>query len=121
MKGLNSSVLFDETTDTSNTKITVIVLRYYSPHLNEIITRYFKLVDCPGGRATGEVIFNLIITSLTTAGLDSKKIIGAASDGINSMIGEHNSVKSRFLNLNNKIFYSKCVCHSAALVASNAC
>ena len=119
---MNYSLLFDDTTDTSKTKITLIVLRYYSPHLNEIITRYFKLVDCPVGRATGEVIFNLIITSLTTAGLkNSKKIIGAASDGINSMIGEHNSVKSRFLNLNNKIFYSKCVCHSAALVASNAC
>ena len=118
MKGLSYSVLYDETTDTSNTKITAIVLRYYSPHLNEIITRYFKLVDCPGGRATGEAIFNLFISSLTTSGLDSKKIIGVIT---NSMVGEHNSVKSRFLNLNNKIFFSQCVCHSAALVASNAC
>ena len=88
------SVLFDETTDNTNTKIISIVLRYYSPSLNEIITRYFKIADCPGGRATGELIFNLIISLLTKAGIDTKKIMGAASDGTNSMIGEHNSVKS---------------------------
>ena len=78
-------------------------------------------MDCPGGRSTGEIIFNLIKTSLSSHGLDLDKIMGAASDTTNSMIGEHNSVKSRFLNLNPKIFYSKCVCHSAALVASYAC
>ena len=34
--------------------------------------------------------------------------MGAASDTTNSMAGEHNSVKSRFLILNSNIFYSHC-------------
>ena len=99
----------------------VMILRYYCPKQIEIVTRFLCLAECKDGHTTGEAIYNLIIARLAAAKIDSKYIMAAASDTTNSMVGEHNSVKSRFLKLNKDLFYSKSVCHSSALVASYAC
>ena len=115
------SILFDESTDNSSTKNCAIVVRYFNTIKFEIVTRFLCLAECIDGHTTGEAIFNLIIQKLDEIKMDKFRIIGAASDTTNLMIGEHNSVKSRFLVLNPDIFYSNCVCHSAALVASYAC
>lgn len=53
-------------------------------------------------------------------GIPTKNIIGFGSDGCNAMMGQHNSVMSRFLQQNPGIYISKCICHSLNLCASIA-
>ncbi|KAJ8930686.1 hypothetical protein NQ314_016491, partial [Rhamnusium bicolor] len=48
-------------------------------------------------------------------------IIGFGSDGCNVMMGEYNSVSSRFKELCPGIFILKCICHSLHLCSSQAC
>ena len=48
-------------------------------------------------------------------------LIGFANEGANVMVGEHNSVRSRLLEINPNLFVTTCICHSAHLAASNAC
>jgi hypothetical protein len=47
--------------------------------------------------------------------------IGAASDGANVMVGEHNSFFSHLKQDVPHAILMRCICHSAALVASKAC
>jgi hypothetical protein len=47
--------------------------------------------------------------------------IGAASDGANIMVGEHNSFFSHLKQDVPHAILMRCICHSAALVASKAC
>ena len=48
-------------------------------------------------------------------------IIRYAADDANIMMGSHNSVQICFEAINLHIFIMKCICHSAAILASNAC
>lgn len=50
-----------------------------------------------------------------------ENMIGLASDGANSMMGDHNSLSSRLKTDIPNLFIMKCICHSFNLCASYAC
>lgn len=71
--------------------------------------------------ASAENLYNGLIKTMTDFNITLSNIIGFGSDGCNTMMGEHNSVASRFRQSCPGIFVLKCVCHSAHLCVSEAC
>jgi len=67
---------------------------------------------------------NIVVNSdniLSDFNIPLSNIIDFGSDGCNVMMGENNSVASRFRVSTPGIFIMKCVCHSAHLCVSEAC
>lgn len=50
-----------------------------------------------------------------------KNCVGFAADGANAMMGKNNSLKTHLLQDIPHLFTFKCICHSLALCANNAC
>lgn len=63
----------------------------------------------------------MIISAFENQNIPVDNIIGFGSDGYNTIMGEHNSVASRFKEQCSGIVIMKCICHSLHLCASEAC
>lgn len=70
--------------------------------------------------ATAEHLYDRVTKTFTDRGVPLKNVIGFASDGCNTMMGDDNSVKTRFERDCPGITVLKCICHSMALCASEA-
>ncbi|XP_034944545.1 uncharacterized protein [Chelonus insularis] len=120
------SILIDESTDISGVKTMCIIVRFFSPQEERIISKFWELCqvfggDIKGDQASAEHLFKLVSNSFESHGIPSKHIIGFASDGCNTMMGNKNSVASRFEEQCPGIYIFKCICHSLHLCASEAC
>ena len=113
------SILLDETTDVSTTKQLCAVVRLFDSSTECIASRFFRLYEV--SKADAETLFTTVKEDLEKIGIPLNNIIGYAADGANVMMGGHNSVRTRMEELNPHIFTMKCICHSAAICASNAC
>lgn len=113
----------DESTDISAEKSTCIVVRYYNEESESIVSSFFELVNLFTNNvecATAEVIFDAILKPFTSHNIPLTNIIGFGLDGCKTMMGDFNSVKSRFLSTCPGIHITKCICHSLHLCASEA-
>lgn len=113
------SLLVDEATDNTCRKHLCLVVRTVD---DKFVTtdNFFDLIKLSD--ATAEVLFDKIIHSFKDHNLElEKNMIGFASDGANVMMGNNNSVMSRFRILIPDLFIFKCICHSFHLCASAAC
>ena len=70
--------------------------------------------------ATAESLFNALSHELESRHIPWENLVGYASDTANVMVGKRNSVLSRILQKQPKLFSLGCVCHLAALCASAA-
>ncbi|CAH0730525.1 unnamed protein product, partial [Brenthis ino] len=129
LKTTKFSVLVDESTDISSVKTMCIVVRLYDPETHKISRLLWELrplfekndFDAANQGATGEAIYKSIIRSFQDENVPTENIIGFASDGASVLMGQHNSVASRFISNNPGIIIIKCICHSLHLCASEAC
>ncbi|XP_068204715.1 zinc finger BED domain-containing protein 5-like [Palaemon carinicauda] len=95
----------------------------------KIISRFWELCqvfkpedfDTANEGATGEKLFNSIISTFKTHNIPMKNVVGFGSEGCNVMMGCNNSVSSRLRLECPGIVVMKCICHSAHLCASEAC
>ena len=113
------SLLVDESTDIASMKQLCVVIRYFDDALNRVSSRFFSLIDVPIADAT--TLYDSFRQELESDGVPLSSIVGYASDGANVMMGCNNSFRTRLETVNTNIFVMKCICHSAHLVASNAC
>lgn len=119
MKSNKFSIIADESTDKSCTKVLCLVVRLKEGNDN---IKDHLLALIPVEEATGAALFNHIITFFEKFQIPYKEnCIGFASDGANNMMGANNSVVSRLREAIPNIFILKCICHSFALCASYAC
>lgn len=58
--------------------------------------------------ATAEVIFDAIAKAFSKENIPLSNIVGFGSDGCNTMMGDSNSVKSRFIEACTGIHVTKC-------------
>lgn len=129
LKSTKFSVLVDESTDISSVKTMCIVVRLYDPETERISSLLWELrpifekddFDAANQGATGAAIYDSIIKSFQDRNVPISNIIGYASDGASVMMGQNNSVASRFMLSNPGIIILKCICHSLHLCASEAC
>ncbi len=72
--------------------------------------------------ATARTLYSNVVNFFNDDGIPCKdNLIGFAADGANSMLGEHHSLSSLLQADIPHLFVMKCICHSYALCASNAC
>lgn len=101
------------------------IYRYFDKLSGRVESTFWELYnvyneDNPTS-ASAENLYNGLIKTFSEYQIPITNIIGFGSDGCNSMMGQYNSVASRFHNACPNIFIAKCVCHSAHLCASAAC
>jgi hypothetical protein len=115
------TILLDESTDISNTKFLCLLARYISPRSGQVLTKLLELIPLDARDTTGEAIFNKFTATLNKFEIPLEHILGVASDGANVMVGSKNSFFSRLKQEVPHSILLKCICHSAALIASYAC
>lgn len=127
LKTTKFSILTDESTDISIHKSACIVVRYFDSTMGKIVSSLWELISVYDeqkevhAQGTAEHLFNKIMETFNKHQIPVANIIGFGSDGCNVMMGEFNSVASRFKVLCPGIFISKCICHSLHLCSSQAC
>jgi hypothetical protein len=129
MQNHRFSLIIDETTDISRTKSLCICVLYFDEKEKKVVTRFWKLIDIFVGSepevvqkgACAERIFDLIIENLNKENIPLSNVVGFASDGCNTMMGEFNSVQQKLTKEMPGIIVQKCICHSIHLCASTAC
>lgn len=113
------SLIIDESTDVSTTKVLAVAAKYYSTKLQSPQTKFLCMVDLTG--ETAQDLFNSLNNALTARNLDLANLIGFAADTTNVMFGERNSVVSKIREVNPNCVFVKCICHSTNLSVSYAC
>ena len=112
------SLLLDESTDFSVTKLLGIVIRYYSLAKKSIVSTYLAVVELTDCTADG--IVSTLKQCLQVKGLNLFKLLAIGTDNASVMIGVNKGV---FVKLRQEIPHLqliKCVCHSLHLAISHA-
>ncbi|KAK3911427.1 Zinc finger protein 862 [Frankliniella fusca] len=130
LKKIKFSVLTDESTH-FNVKTAAVAVRFYDKMAKpkgRIVTKFWDLSDVfPKGDieaaregATGDRLYQLLISAFTKKGIPLENFIGFASDGASVMLGVNNSVMTRLKESCPGIVIMRCVCHSLHLAARDA-
>lgn len=97
-----------------------LLVRYPKPN-GKIVTTLLELIHVDALDGCAQKLYDEFKSTMQKRNLSLDNLLGLACDGANVMVGKHNS----FFTLLNKdvphLLLLKCVCHSAALVASKAC
>lgn len=112
------SLIIDEATDISSTKNLALAVRYFdNKKIKDSFLALIKVAD-----ATALNLYNVIVKFFNENNINYKEMmIGFASDGAANMFGIHHSVSQLFLKDIPDLFLMKCICHSFALCANEAC
>lgn len=114
------SLIIDESTDISVSKLLAVSVRYYSTQMNEIVSTFLGIVELEKCDATSIVVS--LKQLLLDLKLNPKKVQGLGTDNASVMCGVNNGVyvkmKTEFDN--NSIVLMRCVCHSLQLALSHA-
>jgi len=121
------SIIIDESTDVGTIKTLCICVRFFNHITKKIESMFWSLVkvfknsESANEGATAQKLYAEVIASFKDEKVNLNNVIGFASDGCNTMMGAYNSVASRFLEDFFGVMIQKCICHSLALCASEAC
>ncbi|XP_076663723.1 protein FAM200A-like [Andrena cerasifolii] len=111
------SILIDETTDISDTKLLWFLIRYVQEgQIHTYLLDSIRIKEC-----TAENLHKCFLHSLNKYNLPVRNIVGVCVDNSNVMLGRQNSLISRLLADNEEISVFPCICHSMNLVTSHAC
>lgn len=114
------SVVIDESTDVTSTKVLAVIIKYCSEKNNnlQVKTKFLTLMDLEGESAQN--LFDALTQSLANANLDIKFCIGFGADTTNVMFGHEGGVIAKIREINPHCVFIKCICHSIALAVSHA-
>ncbi len=118
MEGAFFSLLADESTDISVTKLLGISVKYYSATMNKIVTTYLGLEEVPNGEAVS--LHHAVKAVMRKWDLSPDCFIGLGTDGANAMMGSHHSLLSLLKDDYPQITHLRCVCHAFDLIAKDA-
>lgn len=118
------SICIDETTDLTNDQSLGIIVRYIDFKRNKICDDLWDIVLCRDSDETQKVdaehVYRQIIQSFNEAKVPMENVLAFCSDTTNLMMGENNSVASRFQRDFKFIKIKKCDCHIEHLAAMKA-
>ena len=110
--------LCDGSNDQVDRKYFGIMVRYWDDKRQQPQTRFLCMPIC--NIATAQSLFTAIEHEFETRIIPWNNMIGYASDTASVMVGKHNSVLSRLLEKQPKLFSLGCLCHLNALCAAAA-
>ncbi|XP_070511914.1 protein FAM200C-like [Cardiocondyla obscurior] len=115
------SILIDESTDISDSKLMCVLAKYVSPNNGQVITQLLELVSLDARDCSANKLFKTFKDLLSEKKILITNIVGLACDNASVMTGCNNSFAQNLkLEVPNLIVLN-CICHSSALVASKAC
>ncbi|CAN7939347.1 unnamed protein product [Ixodes hexagonus] len=109
------SLMINESMDISAKKQLCVSAGFFNSATSSISDAFLDL-EVSSGKA--EAMHQCVFGVLSDHGLDIKDCVGIATDGANSMCGEHNSLWSRLREDNPNLILVKCAFHSLDLVAA---
>ena len=112
------TILCDGGNDNFEKKYFGVLVRLWDECVSQVVVRYLDSPVC--NIATGETLFQALNKVLGDRAIPWENIIGFGSDSVSVMVGRRNSVLSRVLQQQPKVFSLGCVCHLAALCAAAA-
>lgn len=115
------SILADESTDVADTKFMALLVRYLDSETFQVRTQLLEMIPLHVTDFSGRSLYEEFTRCLMRYNLSATNIVGMASDNANVMTGQNNSFYSRLREDNPFVILMRCICHSAALIAGNAC
>jgi len=115
------SVLLDESTDISDTKLLCILVKYVSSLNKKVVTQLFALLPLDATNCSADNLYKTFQNCFSKFQIPLQNIIGMASDNASVMIGSNNSFFTHLKVDVPQVILLNCICHSAALIASKAC
>lgn len=113
------SIIIDESTEVSTTKVLAIAIKFYAEESQSVKTRLLGIVDVQG--ETAQCLFDALSSALNDRGLEIREMIGFAADTTNVMFGGNAGIVAKIKEVNPYCVFVKCVCHSVALAVSHSC
>ncbi|KAI5638384.1 sugar transporter domain-containing protein [Phthorimaea operculella] len=112
------SIIVDETTDITITKVLCMMIRFFSKKKRDIVTTFYRIVKVTECDATS--IYNLVCLTLQKDGLRVEMLVGIGLDGTNVMIGKNHSLAALLKQQIPDLLVIKCTSHSLHLCAEKA-
>ncbi|XP_070549146.1 zinc finger protein 862-like [Ptychodera flava] len=112
------SLMIDESTDVSVTSTLMIYIRYVDSvgHIKSNFLSVEKLSGCDA-----ESIYDAVVSTVNSKGLDLNNLVALATDGATVMTGTKSGVATRFKKSVNPFMLSNhCLAHRLALASGNA-
>jgi len=110
------SLQVDESTDVANL---ANLLVYVRDLFEGMVQEDFLFCRPLATRTTGQEIFNLIDTFMSTNGIDWTRCVGICTDGAKSMTGKHTWLIAHIKKVCPSILWLHCSVHREALAAKN--
>ncbi|XP_049304042.1 protein ZBED8-like [Bactrocera dorsalis] len=112
--------MIDESTDIGLNKDMCILARFYDEEKGRVVVKLLDLLPI-GADCTADALYKTFKELILSLGIPFNNISGMCSDGANVIVGKCNSFASRLINDIPNVVVVKCICHSAAIIASKAC
>jgi hypothetical protein len=109
------SLMVDETTDISVTKLVAASIRFFSRKQKKIVTTYLGMTEIAKADAVG--LDGSVRQLMETWNLQGEDLVGLGTDGANVMKGQHHSLLSLIRVSWPHVVHLQCVCHALDLAA----
>ena len=106
------SISCDGGNDKLDKKYFAIMVRYWEAETGKSVTHFLDMPVC--NIATSQALFNALDEVFKRRAIPWQNVIGFGSDSASIMTGKNNSVLSRVLDRQPKVFSMACMCHHAA-------
>jgi len=121
LKKYKFSILIDESTDISESKIMCILVQFFSPEEKIVKTQLLELAALDAKNCSANMLFQKFKDILNSKDIPITNIVGMASDNASVMTGCNNLFFSRLQLETSGVVLLNCICHSSAIIASRAC
>lgn len=112
------SLLVDESTDISATKILAVSIRYFSKKMQNVISTYLAMEEIIHGDANS--LFACIKKIMNDWDLRAEDMVGVGTDGASSMVGQHHSLQALLKREIPHLLHNRCCNHALDLAAKDA-
>ncbi|KAJ8929955.1 hypothetical protein NQ314_017320 [Rhamnusium bicolor] len=111
------SIIIDESTDVSTTKI--LAIKNFSNNSNSVKTKFLSIIIIKG--ITAQDLFDAPNSGLSDQGLNLLNMIGFVVDTTNVVFGKHAGIVAKMRDVNPHCIFVKSVCHSRYCFGCKQC